>query len=117
MQLLDDPVDRTELTALVQQTLQQNPVCQSYSHGQRWDALKRDIRDHCTEYSRLARLRQTAETAVLRSRAAEARRAFTEAPTAGSHLSVWQQAHRDLQPAGGVNDPRSHQEPPQQCWI
>ena len=97
MQLLDDPVYRTELTDLVQQTLQQNPVCQSYSHGQRWDALKRDIRDHCTEYSHLARIRQTAETAVLRSRAAEARRAFTEASTAGSHLSVWQQAYRDLQ--------------------
>ena len=70
MQLLDDPVYRTELTALIQQTLQKDPVCQSYSHGQRWDALERDVRDHSPDYSRLARLRQTAETAVLRSRAA-----------------------------------------------
>ena len=97
MQLLDDPAYVAELTDLVQQTLQQHPVCQTYSHGQRWDALKRDIRDHCTEYSRLDRLRQTAETAVLRRRAAETRRAFTEAPTTESHLSLWQQAHRDLQ--------------------
>ena len=71
MQLLDDPAYVAELTDLVQQILQQHPVCQTYSHGQRWDALKRDIRDHCTEYSRLDRLRQTAETAVLRRRAAE----------------------------------------------
>ena len=96
-QLLDDPTYTAELTALVQHSLPQIPLSRSYSHGQRWDALKRDIRDHCTEYSRLDKLRRSAETTVLRRRAAEARRAFTEAPTADSHLSTWQQTHRQLQ--------------------
>ena len=97
LQLLDDPVYKTELTELVQQTLQQHPVGPSRSHSQRWDALKRDIRDHCMEYSRRDRLRQTAEVKVLHRRATEAQMAFTAAPTADSHLCRWQQAHRELQ--------------------
>ena len=68
-QLLDDTAYKAELTHLVQQTLQQHPVGPSCSHRQRWDALKKDIRDHCTEYSRRERLWQTAEVKVLRRRA------------------------------------------------
>ena len=97
LELVDDLQYTAELGDLVRRTLQDRPVGPELTHGQRWDDLKRDIRDHATEFTRLSRLRQSAHDRFLRSRASQARTAFIADPTATSSLMLWQQANHALQ--------------------
>ena len=97
LELIDDAAYPTELHDLLQRTLDERPVGPDLSHGQRWDALKRDIRDHATEFARLRKLRESAELRTLRDRATHARAAFIADPITGHALVQWQQANQALQ--------------------
>ena len=97
LELVDDLQYTAELGDLVRRTLQDRPVGPELTHGQRWDDLKRDIRDHATEFTRLSKLRQSAHDRFLRSRASQARTGFIADPTATSSLMLWQQANHALQ--------------------
>ena len=97
LQLIDDADYTSELHGLLQRTLEERPVGPDLSHGQRWDALKRGIRDHATEFTRLRKLRQSAMLRTLRDGATQARTAFIANPTIGHAFVRWQQANQALQ--------------------
>ena len=97
LELVDDADYSTELHGLIQRTLDERAVGPDLSHGQRWDDLKRDIRDHATEFARLGRLRQSAVIRSLRCRADRARATFIAHPTAAPAMLHWLQANRALQ--------------------
>ena len=95
--LLDDPAYDSELKSLVQHAVQHGPIHAAFSHGQRWEHLKRQIRDHATEYLRRSRLRESAMLHTLRTRARNARSAFAADPSGQLSLLVCQETNRALQ--------------------
>ena len=97
LQLLDDGSYAEELKDLVRLTGEHRQISPELTHSQRWDDLKRDIRDHATEYLRRVNLRTRALETSLRRSASQARLAFTQQPTAPDSLHRWQQCHGDLQ--------------------
>lgn len=97
LQLLDDSLNQEELIYLVAQTIMDRPVTTTLSHGQRWDDLKRDITDHCSDFSRSSSRQKTAIEAKLRHLASPARHSFTVDPSGPLKLAVWQHYHKALQ--------------------
>ena len=95
--LLDDARYVDEARAFISAFLADTPVTDTCTHGQRWDALKRAVRDHASVYFRGSkqRARQVARTLEASAQAAKVR--FLLSPEAPLALSDWQVAQARLQ--------------------
>ena len=95
--LLDDARYVAEARAFITSFLEDTPVTDAYTHGHRWDALKRAIRDHAAVYfmGSKQRARQVARSLEASAQAAKVR--FLLSPEAPLALSDWQVAQARLQ--------------------
>jgi exonuclease III len=95
--LLDDATYVAEARAFIASFLEDNPVTATYTHGQRWDALKRAIRDHASVcfQGRQSRARQVTRSLEAFAQAAKVR--FLLSPEAPLALTDWQVAQARLQ--------------------
>lgn len=96
IQLTDDATFVAHLHALVQTYVTDHPISATMSHRIRWDGLKAEIRDYCTEYQRLAALKRSALHQYHVRRAQMAREGFIQSPTDSSRFEALQHAQREL---------------------
>lgn len=97
LHLLDDSTYTAEAGSLLSQFLMDHPISPQYLHRQRWDALKRELRDHSTAYAHRVGIRHRAELRRLERRVQEARKLFVLDPTGLAVLAGWQAATLELQ--------------------
>ena len=95
--LLDKLSYVSEAKHLLTEYLQDHAVTPSHTRRQRWDSLKQAIRDHATEWARVARMREKGRKRVFEDAAKQAGQAFTANPTAPNALERWQASHHLLQ--------------------
>ena len=95
--LLDDARYVAEARAFITSFLEDTPVTDACTHGHRWDALKRAIRDHAAVYfmGSKQRARQVARSLEASAQAAKVR--FLLSPEAPLALTDWQVAQARLQ--------------------
>lgn len=94
--LADDEAYCADLHCLVETFVEDNPITSTFDHRRRWDALKAEIRDHCTEYTRRVTLRKATLTRLLKHETAMARKNFVRDPTNGDLFETLQAAQRAL---------------------
>ena len=95
-ELIDDDIYSKELSDLIRHFLLDHPLTISFDHRARWDALKAEIRDHCSEFLRRSALRLNAMHRSLTERARTARVAFVLHPQDPTRYNILQEAQRDL---------------------
>ena len=95
-ELIDDDIYSKELSDLIRHFLLDHPLTISFDHRARWDALKAEIRDHCSEFLRRSALRLNAMHRSLTERARTARVAFVLCSQDPTRYDILQEAPRDL---------------------
>lgn len=94
--LLDDAAYVKEMRGFISDFLQDFPVVPGFNRRQRWDFLKRSIRDHSTEFARVQRTRRRLRATALTNAAIAARQQFIAKPDDCTQLR-WRVAHTSLQ--------------------
>ena len=80
--LLDDAGYVDEARSFIASFLEANPVTAACTHGQRWDALKRAIRDHASIYFMGSKQRTRQVSRALEATAKAAKVRFLLSPEA-----------------------------------
>ena len=97
LHLLDDEEFCTSIAACIPLHFADHPITPAYSHRQRWEGLKREVRDIAVGRSLvLARQRRLA-VLDLEADSRTAQAAYAANPAHAAALTAWQEAHQLLQ--------------------